>query len=83
MVLHSNGILCNVPWNDVMTLELYCFVLGPAESNLLPRTVRASACQEHGSLHNRLDVVEKVKSNLKEPFIEMGVVYREDILDPI
>ncbi|XP_046885559.1 placenta-specific protein 9-like [Hypomesus transpacificus] len=34
-------------------------VAGPAESNLLPRTVRASACQEHGSLHNRLDVVEK------------------------
>ena len=50
----------------VVTLELYSPVLGPAESNTLVRTVRATACQEHGSLHNRLDVVEKVKSNLNE-----------------
>lgn len=31
---------------------------GP-DSDLRPRAVRSSACQEHTNLHNRLDVVEK------------------------
>lgn len=33
-------------------------VAGP-DSNLKPRAVRSSACQDHTSLHGRLDVVEK------------------------
>lgn len=33
-------------------------VAGP-EPDLQPRAVRSSACQEHTSLHSRLDVVEK------------------------
>ncbi|XP_031691702.1 placenta-specific protein 9 isoform X1 [Oncorhynchus kisutch] len=33
-------------------------VLGP-ESELQPRAVRSSACQDHSTLHDRLDVVEK------------------------
>ncbi|KAM7385124.1 hypothetical protein PAMP_001221 [Pampus punctatissimus] len=33
-------------------------VTGP-ESDLRPRAVRSSACQEHTSLHSRVDVVEK------------------------
>ncbi|XP_024280796.1 placenta-specific protein 9 isoform X2 [Oncorhynchus tshawytscha] len=31
---------------------------GP-ESELQPRAVRSSACQDHSTLHDRLDVVEK------------------------
>lgn len=33
-------------------------VAGP-DPDLQPRVVRSSACQEHTSLHSRLDVVEK------------------------
>ncbi|XP_072247557.1 placenta-specific protein 9-like [Leuresthes tenuis] len=37
-------------------------VAGP-ESDLRPRAVRSSACQEHTNLHNRMDVVEKRVEN--------------------
>lgn len=46
------------------SLGLLLFLIGyiaaaGLEPNPQPRAVRASACQEHSSLHNRLDVVEK------------------------
>ncbi|XP_049456537.1 placenta-specific protein 9-like [Epinephelus fuscoguttatus] len=35
------------------------YVAAGPEPDMRPRAVRSSACQEHMSLHNRLDVVEK------------------------
>ncbi|XP_041866559.1 placenta-specific protein 9-like [Melanotaenia boesemani] len=36
------------------------------DSDLWPRVVRSSACQEHTNLHKRLDVVEKRVENTVE-----------------
>lgn len=46
---------------------------GP-ESDMRPRAVRSSACQEHANLHKRLDVVEKVLSP-NQPHIQPSVVW--------
>ncbi|XP_071400796.1 placenta-specific protein 9-like [Centroberyx affinis] len=42
-----------------LLLLLIGYAAAGPESALQPRAVRSSACQEHTSLHNRLDVVEK------------------------
>ncbi|KAK5853631.1 hypothetical protein PBY51_014769 [Eleginops maclovinus] len=47
---------------------------GP-EPDLLPRAVRSSACQEHTSLHNRLDVVEKkVEDTVEKLEVELAAL---------
>ncbi|XP_034537509.1 placenta-specific protein 9-like isoform X2 [Notolabrus celidotus] len=49
-------------------------VAGP-ESNLQPRAVRSTACQEHISLHNRLDVVEKkVEDTVEKLEVELAAL---------
>ncbi|KAM4595861.1 placenta-specific protein 9-like isoform 1-T1 [Polymixia lowei] len=42
-----------------LLLLLIGYAAAGPKSDLKPRAVRSSACQEHTSLHNRLDVVEK------------------------
>lgn len=42
-----------------LLLLLIGYIAAGPESIPQPRAVRASACQEHSSLHSRLDVVEK------------------------
>ncbi|XP_069545971.1 placenta-specific protein 9-like [Brachyistius frenatus] len=42
-----------------LLLLLIGYAAAGPESDLRPRAVRSSACQEHTNLHNRLDVVEK------------------------
>lgn len=47
---------------------------GP-EADLLPRVVRSSACQEHNSLHTRLDVVEKkVEDTVEKLEVELATL---------
>ncbi|XP_034080680.1 placenta-specific protein 9-like isoform X2 [Gymnodraco acuticeps] len=47
---------------------------GP-EADLLPQVVRSSACQEHNSLHTRLDVVEKkVEDTVEKLEVELATL---------
>ncbi|XP_036816890.1 placenta-specific protein 9 [Oncorhynchus mykiss] len=42
-----------------LLLLLIGYTAAGPESELQPRAVRSSACQDHSTLHDRLDVVEK------------------------
>ncbi|XP_068582909.1 placenta-specific protein 9-like [Cebidichthys violaceus] len=42
-----------------LILLLIGYAAAGAKTDMRPRAVRSSACQEHTNLHNRLDVVEK------------------------
>ncbi|XP_041645827.1 placenta-specific protein 9-like [Cheilinus undulatus] len=54
---------------------------GP-EPDILPRAARSSACQEHMSLHNRLDVVEKkVEDTVEKLDVELTALL-EAVEDP-
>ncbi|KAM4591463.1 placenta-specific protein 9-like [Odontesthes bonariensis] len=46
-----------------LLLILIGYTAAGPESDLRPRAVRSSACQEHANLHNRMDVVEKRVEN--------------------
>ncbi|XP_020496964.1 placenta-specific protein 9 [Labrus bergylta] len=49
-----------------LILLLIGYTAAGPESDLQPRAVRSSACQEHMNLHNRLDVVEKTVEDTVE-----------------
>nr|XP_057913785.1 placenta-specific protein 9-like isoform X2 [Doryrhamphus excisus] len=52
------------------------------ESERTPRSVSSSACQEHASLHSRLDVVEKeVEDTVGKLEAELDALLK-DIQDP-
>ncbi|KAF6737442.1 Placenta-specific protein 9 [Oryzias melastigma] len=42
-----------------LLLLLACLTAAGSESDLRPRAVRSSVCQEHTDLHSRMDAVEK------------------------
>ncbi|XP_061914776.1 placenta-specific protein 9-like [Entelurus aequoreus] len=63
---------------------LFILLIGStvADSERTPRAAPSSACQEHASLHNRLDVVEKkVEDTVGKLEAELAALL-EDIEDP-
>ncbi|XP_054456297.1 placenta-specific protein 9-like [Anoplopoma fimbria] len=62
-----------------LILLLIGYAAAGPETDVRPRAVRSSACQEHMNLHNRLDVVEKkVEDTVEKLEVEMA-----DLLDAI
>ncbi|KAG7513130.1 hypothetical protein JOB18_048944 [Solea senegalensis] len=65
-----------------LLLLLIGYTAAGPEPDVQPRTVRSSVCQEHTSLHNRLDAVEKkVEDTVGELEVEL-VALLDDIQDP-
>ncbi|XP_042358299.1 placenta-specific protein 9-like [Plectropomus leopardus] len=51
------------------------YVAAGPEPDMQPRAVRSTACQEHTSLHNRLDVVEKkVEDTVEKLEVELAAL---------
>ncbi|XP_041722587.2 uncharacterized protein LOC121553507 [Coregonus clupeaformis] len=64
---------------STISLGLLILLIGYAaagpESEFQPRAVRSSACQDHGTLHDRLDVVEKhVEDTVQKLEAELAVL---------
>ncbi|XP_031697417.1 placenta-specific protein 9 [Anarrhichthys ocellatus] len=58
-----------------LILLLIGYAAAGAETDMRPRGVRSSACQEHTNLHNRLDVVEKkVEDTVEKLEAEMAAL---------
>ncbi|KAL0964295.1 hypothetical protein UPYG_G00321920 [Umbra pygmaea] len=56
-------------------LLLIGYISAGPESELQPRAVRSSACQDHSILHDRLDVVEKrVEDTVQKLESELAVL---------
>lgn len=65
----------------LVLLLIGCTAAGP-DSDLRPRAVRSSACQEHTSLHSRLDVIEKTVEDTVEKLEGELVALLDKIEDP-
>ncbi|KAK2922238.1 placenta-specific protein 9-like [Channa argus] len=58
-----------------LVLLLIGYAVAGPESDLQPRAVRSSACQEHTNLHHRMDVVEKkVEDTVEKLEVELAAL---------